>query len=101
MNTSQWLFEPANIAVALIAMNFAAFAAFGIDKMLAENQSRRISEAALLNLAFLGGIVGAYAGRALFRHKTRKQPFSNQLHMIAMFQLCAAVFVAIFLFLSF
>lgn len=87
---------PANIAAAIIAMNFLAFAAFGIDKMLAEQQSRRISEASLLQLAFFGGTVGAYAGRALFRHKTRKQPFTIHLHLIAGAQLCAAAFCAVF-----
>ncbi len=86
------LFE---IALALIAINFAAFVAFGIDKALAESQSRRISEAALLQLAFFGGIGGAYAGRALFRHKTRKQPFSNHLAMIGALQLCAAAFALV------
>ena len=34
----------------------------------------------------LGGTPGAYAGRAAFRHKTRKQPFSARLHGIAMAQ---------------
>ncbi|MGB3469855.1 MAG: DUF1294 domain-containing protein [Erythrobacter sp.] len=88
---------PVEIIIALAAINFAAFAAFGIDKVLAENQLRRISEATLLQLAFFGGIGGAYAGRALFRHKTRKQPFSNHLHMVAGFQLCAAAFLTVFL----
>ncbi|MGB3806189.1 MAG: DUF1294 domain-containing protein [Erythrobacter sp.] len=89
--------EPANIAIAIIAMNFAAFAAFGLDKALAEQKLRRISEATLLQLAFFGGIAGAYAGRALFRHKTRKQPFSNQLHGIAVLQLCVGTFLLIVL----
>ncbi|MEL6707171.1 MAG: DUF1294 domain-containing protein [Pseudomonadota bacterium] len=89
--------SPAEIIMALCAMNFAAFAAFGIDKALAENHARRISEASLLQLAFFGGIGGAYAGRALFRHKTRKQPFSNHLHIIAGLQLCGAAFLTIFL----
>lgn len=80
------LLTPANIATYLIAINFVAFAAFGIDKMLAEANSRRISEAALLQLAFIGGTPGAYAGRQIFRHKTRKQPFSNELHGVAGFQ---------------
>jgi uncharacterized membrane protein YsdA (DUF1294 family) len=34
----------------------------------------------------LGGTIGAYAGRALFRHKTRKQPFSSHLHQTAILQ---------------
>ena len=87
---------PADIIIALAAINFAAFAAFGIDKALAENRARRISEAALLQLAFFGGIGGAYAGRALFRHKTSKQPFSNRLHTIALLQLCGAVFLTVY-----
>lgn len=97
MNPIEWLLEPANIAVAIVAINFAAFAAFGLDKSHAEHNRRRISEASLLQLAYFGGLVGAYAGRALFRHKTSKQPFSNHLHMIGVLQLFAAVFLTIFL----
>jgi len=96
MTPTHWLTEPQNIAAILCAMNFAAFAAFGIDKARAEGGKRRTSEAALLQIAFFGGIIGAYAGRALFRHKTRKQPFSNQLHMIALLQACAAAFAVLY-----
>ena len=88
------LLTPATLAAYVVAINFAAFAAFGIDKRLAGGGNRRISEARLLGLAFLGGSPGAYAGRRLFRHKTRKQPFSTELHGIAALQLAAlAVFV--------
>ena len=90
------LLTPANIATALIAVNLLAFAAFGVDKALAEHRRRRISEAALLNLALIGGTPGAYAGRALFRHKTRKASFSNQLHTIAALQLCAGAFLVVY-----
>lgn len=83
------LATPANIATALIAVNFLAFAAFGIDKALAEAGAWRISEATLLQFAFFGGTPGAYAGRALFRHKTRKQPVSGQLHTIAGLRIAA------------
>ncbi|MGN6356957.1 MAG: DUF1294 domain-containing protein [Novosphingobium sp.] len=70
------LFTLANLAVALIAMNFLAFAAFGIDKAKAELGKRRIAESTLLLLAFLGGTPGAPSigsglGRAAFRHKRR------------------------------
>ena len=70
-----------------IAINFAAFAAFGVDKMLAEAGRRRISEATLLNLAMLGGSPTAYLARHLFRHKTRKQPFSSELRNVVLVQL--------------
>ncbi|WP_394269245.1 DUF1294 domain-containing protein [Qipengyuania sp.] len=76
-------------ALAFMAINVASFAAFGIDKRLAETRQRRISEATLLQLAFFGGSIGAYAGRQVFRHKTRKQPFSNQLFAIVVMQVMA------------
>ena len=80
---------PANTVTALIAMQFLAFAAFGIDKIKAEAGHWRVQESTLLMLALLGGTGSAYAGRALFRHKTRKQPFSRRLHTIAVLQLLA------------
>ena len=83
------LLTPANLAAYAVAINFAAFAAFGIDKLLAKSGAWRISEARLLCLAFVGGSPGAYAGRRLFRHKTRKQPFSGELHAIAVLQVMA------------
>jgi len=76
-------------AAALLLLNLLTFAAFGLDKALARAQRRRIPEARLLGLALIGGTPGAYAGRALFRHKTRKQPFSRDLFVIALFQLVA------------
>ena len=77
---------PANLATALIAINFVAFAAFGLDKAKARRGAWRISEASLLWLAFLGGTLGAYAGRKAFRHKTRKQPFNTHLFHVAVLQ---------------
>ena len=78
--------SPANLATALIAVNFIAFALFGIDKSLAEAGRWRVAEKTLLLWAWLGGTPGAYAGRALFRHKTRKQPFSSNLQAVAVLQ---------------
>ena len=83
------LLTPANLVTALIVANFVAFAAFGLDKAAAEAGRQRIAEATLLRWALLGGTPGAYAGRALFRHKTRKQPFCARLHRIAILQLLA------------
>jgi len=80
------LFAPANIVAAFAALNFCAFAAFAVDKARAERGAWRIQERTLLTFAFLGGTLGAYAGRSVFRHKTRKQPFSSRLHAIAVLQ---------------
>lgn len=63
----------------LIAINFIAFAAFGIDKARAEAGQRRISESTLIGFVTLGGIIGALAGRQAFRHKTRKGSFSSKM----------------------
>ena len=52
-----------------------AFLLFGWDKLMAKLRRRRISEAALLGCALLGGSAGAALGMALFRHKTRKPLF--------------------------
>jgi uncharacterized membrane protein YsdA (DUF1294 family) len=80
------LLSPANAATAVIGINLLAFAAFGIDKHKAEIGAWRVRESTLLKLAFFGGTVGAYAGRAAFRHKTRKQPFGRNLFSIAVLQ---------------
>lgn len=80
---------PANIATVVIALNVIAFAAFAVDKSRAQRGVWRVREGTLLTLAFLGGTPGAYAGRAVFRHKTRKQPFSAMLHTIAVVQIVA------------
>ena len=85
---SQFL-SPAVVALALVSLNGATLALFGLDKMKAQAGARRIAESTLLGLALLGGTPGAYAGRAVFRHKTRKQPFSRELHMIAGLQVAA------------
>jgi uncharacterized membrane protein YsdA (DUF1294 family) len=79
-------------ALGLFALiNLFTFLLFGLDKIHARAGASRVSEGALLIWAFLGGSIGAYAGRALFRHKTRKQPFSSHLHQIAILQVSAAV----------
>jgi len=52
-----------------------AFAAYGIDKRAAVHGGWRIPEAVLHGLALVGGVVGAWAGRAVFRHKTQRPMF--------------------------
>ncbi|MEO7383932.1 MAG: DUF1294 domain-containing protein, partial [Novosphingobium sp.] len=57
--------------------------------MRAINGARRVPEADLLGLALVGGTPAAFLARHLFRHKTRKEPFSTQLKIIAILQVCA------------
>lgn len=52
-----------------------AFLLYRSDKRAAERGTWRTPEATLLSVGLLGGWPGALVARALFRHKTRKQPF--------------------------
>ncbi len=63
------------IFVCLTVINLAAFIMYGIDKKRAASGRWRISEAALLVIAFAGGSAGALVGMRCFRHKTRHWKF--------------------------
>ncbi|WP_298396847.1 DUF1294 domain-containing protein [Sphingobium sp.] len=71
------------IPAALLLANLIAFILFGLDKRRARMGLRRLSERSLLLWALVGGTPGAFLGRHVFRHKTRKQPFSTLLWLIA------------------
>ncbi|MDF2493406.1 DUF1294 domain-containing protein [Sphingomonas sp.] len=75
----------------LLVINIATVAAFRSDKRRAVAGQRRISEANLLQLAMLGGSPGALLARRLFRHKTRKEPFSTRLLLIVAIQAGAVI----------
>ena len=72
-----------------ILVNAWTLLRFWQDKARAIDGARRIPEANLLGLALIGGTPAAFLGRHLFRHKTRKEPFSTQLKVIAVLQVCA------------
>ena len=85
------------IGVALLylaAVNGVTWLAFAADKTAAQQGQRRIAESTLLSLALFGGTPAAYFARRSLRHKTRKQPFSAQLHMIAALQAGVMVLMA-------
>jgi len=75
------------ILLAILAVNAATFISFWRDKVYAINGTRRIPEADLLKLALIGGTPSAFLARRMFRHKTRKEPFSTYLQLIAVIQL--------------
>jgi len=77
--------------LALIAVNLWTMLRFYQDKQRAIAGERRIPEANLLGLALIGGTPGAFLARHLFRHKTRKQPFSTWLIVIAVIQAGAII----------
>jgi uncharacterized membrane protein YsdA (DUF1294 family) len=84
----------APVWIALVAVNIAAFASFGIDKRRARAGERRLREVDLLLFALIGGTVGAYLGRWHFRHKTRKRGFSFTLHLVAIAQIVLLILFA-------
>ncbi|PWW04131.1 uncharacterized membrane protein YsdA (DUF1294 family) [Hoeflea marina] len=74
-----------------LAVNLTGLGLFGWDKRCARRGERRVPERRLLTVAALGGSPAMLLGRSLFRHKTRKQPFSTRLHVIVGLQLVAAL----------
>ena len=91
---------PFYVAAALAAINLVTLVLFGLDKALARGGRRRVRESTLLWLALIGGTPGAYAGRRLFRHKTRKEPFSSRLLGIALLQAVAIGAVSAWVFFT-
>lgn len=87
------------ILYAIFLINAWAFMMFGWDKICAENGRWRVAESTLLGIAFVGGLLGAYLGRMVFRHKTRKQEFSDHLFMIAVLHFGIATFCTIYIIL--
>ena len=77
---------PSTLFVAFALLNLWTVLRFWQDKQRAIAGARRIAEANLLGLALVGGSPGALLARRLFRHKTRKQPFSLQLYLIVAVQ---------------
>jgi uncharacterized membrane protein YsdA (DUF1294 family) len=70
----------------LVIINVATFLVFLWDKVRAKNGEWRVKESTILLLAAIGGTPAAFIARALFRHKTRKQPFGYILIAIAVIQ---------------
>lgn len=71
----------------LVLVNAAALALMLADKQKARRGVWRIPEATLLEIAVLGGSIGAIIGMYLFRHKTRHLKFSLGLPLILAVQI--------------
>ena len=79
------------ITASLLGINLWTVLAFWLDKRAAVLGQRRTSEVHLLSLALIGGTPGAFLARQMFRHKTRKQPFSLLLWGVAVVQVGLAI----------
>lgn len=75
----------------VLAISIVTFWAFAADKRRAVRGGQRVPERTLLMLAAIGGTPGAFAGQAVLRHKSRKQPLGALLWLIAAIQVLAGL----------
>jgi uncharacterized membrane protein YsdA (DUF1294 family) len=71
-----WLLGLSPFLAWMAGWSIPAFAMYGIDKRQAQQGGWRVPEAVLHGLALIGGVIGAWAGRYVFRHKTQKPVFT-------------------------
>lgn len=75
------------VIIYLAAVNIITFIMFGADKARAVKDKWRISEAALILAALLGGSIGALAGMRIFHHKTKHRKFTIGIPVILALQI--------------
>ena len=75
----------------LVVINVVTFFMYGIDKWKAKRSKWRISEAALLGLAALGGSIGAWLGMKVWHHKTKHKQFKYGIPLILIVQITLVV----------
>lgn len=68
-------FNSGAVVAYFIIINLITFIVYSLDKSKAISNKWRISEAALIILAYLGGGIAAFVAMEVFNHKTRKVPF--------------------------
>ncbi len=81
------------VFLSLFLINLVTFLVYGLDKLKAKRDKRRIRERTLFLLAIFGGSIGALLGMRLFRHKTRHWYFRWGIPAILLLQiaLCAGI----------
>ena len=75
----------------LLGINVVTFLVYGIDKVKAKHNSWRISEATLLTLAVVGGVIGALLGMKVWRHKTQHKKFKYGVPLILLTQISLVI----------
>ena len=84
------------LAIYLLIVNLAGFAAMGIDKNRARRKAWRIPESTLFLLAIIGGSIGSILAMNLFHHKTRKTAFRIGMPVILLVQLLLILMLVLF-----
>jgi len=71
----------------LAIASFVTFLLYGFDKAQSRREGWRVPEIVLHGLTLVGGFIGGWVGRSMFRHKTTKGIFvfvlavSTAIHM--------------------
>ena len=73
----------------LIIINIVTFILYGLDKLMALAEQRRLPIRGLILFAFIGGTVGGICAMYLFHHKIKKKYFTYGLPILLIFQLYA------------
>ena len=82
------------VLIYLAAINVVTFFLYGVDKWKAERAKWRVSEAALIWMAVLGGSVGAWLGMKAWHHKTQHKKFTYGLPLILIAQIEMVIWIA-------
>jgi len=83
------------VLIYLAVINVVTFFEYGIDKWKTKKSKWRIRETALLDLAVLGGSVGAWLGMKIWHHKTQHKKFKYGVPAIIIIQLALIVYFII------
>lgn len=84
----------------IILINLVSFHLYRIDKIRAERDEYRISEAFLLGASFLGGALGAFCAMREFHHKTLHNIFSVGVPIALVIQTAIVVFTIVYCLLN-
>lgn len=83
------------LIIYFVTINVATFLVYGVDKWKAKRSKWRITEAALLLLAVLGGSIGAWLGMKVWRHKTMHKKFKYGIPLIIIVQVAVVLLIII------
>lgn len=90
------LFTAHPVMMWLLLANMLTLVIYGVDKMAARKDWRRVPEATLLFFGVVGGWIGAMVGQQVFRHKTQKQPFKTYFMISVIVSISATIAIYYF-----
>jgi len=77
----------------LLGINIITFFIYGLDKLLAIKEKRRIRVSTLLLFSLFGGEIGGILAMKIFHHKTKKKIFIIGLPLILLLHILLFYFV--------